>query len=57
MKKCPKCNKEYDRLLAVSRRDNETMICDDCGTAEALDDFPFAECLEGLMREVGYMEE
>ena len=37
--KCPKCGNEYDRLLALSRRDNKTMICDDCGTREALEDF------------------
>lgn len=37
MKICPKCKKRFERLLAVSRIDNETMICDDCGTMEALD--------------------
>ena len=35
---CPKCEREFDRLLALSRIDNQTMICDDCGTEEALDD-------------------
>lgn len=35
--KCPKCGKEFDRLLALSREDNKTMICDDCGVIEALD--------------------
>ena len=35
--KCPKCKKNFDRLLAVSRIDNKTMICDDCGVREALD--------------------
>lgn len=37
MKKCPICGKEYERLLALSRKDNKTMICDECGTKEALD--------------------
>ncbi|MBO5610605.1 MAG: hypothetical protein J5929_09605 [Eubacterium sp.] len=37
--KCPKCGREFERLLALSRDDNKTMICDDCGTAEALRDF------------------
>ena len=37
MMKCPKCGKEYERLLALSREDNNTMICDECGTKEALD--------------------
>ena len=34
---CPKCEKVVDRLLAISRVDNKTMICDECGTIEALD--------------------
>lgn len=37
MKICPKCNGRFDRLLAISRIDNKTMICDECGTKEALD--------------------
>lgn len=36
---CPKCGKDFDRLLALSRRDNKTNICDNCGTVEALEDF------------------
>lgn len=40
MKLCPKCGRQYDRLLALSRADNETMICDDCGIMEALDSIP-----------------
>ena len=39
MKKCPVCDKEFERLLALSRRDNKTMICDECGRREALEDF------------------
>lgn len=37
MAKCPKCKEEKGRLLALSRIDNKTMICDECGTKEALD--------------------
>ncbi len=37
MKICPRCGREYERLLALSRTDNKTMICDQCGTEEALD--------------------
>lgn len=37
--KCPKCGKEYDRLLALSRIDNETSICDRCGMEEAMADY------------------
>ena len=40
MKICQKCGRKFDRLLAVSRIDNKTMICDNCGTMEALDSVP-----------------
>ena len=40
MKICPKCGKEYEKLLALSRTDNKTMICDECGVKEALDSIP-----------------
>lgn len=35
---CPICNREYDGVPALSRTDNETLICPECGTAQALDD-------------------
>lgn len=38
MKICPKCGRKFERLLALSRKDNKTMICNECGTKEALDD-------------------
>ena len=34
---CPKCGKEYHGTPALSRVDNETYICPDCGTREALE--------------------
>ena len=37
--KCPKCGYEYERLLALSREDNKTMICGICGMKEALHSF------------------
>ena len=37
--KCPRCNKAYEGFPALSRRDNETEICPDCGQAEALEDW------------------
>ena len=37
---CPKCGREFERLLAVSRSDNKTMLCDECGTMEALNSLP-----------------
>lgn len=33
---CPKCGKEYTGYPALSREDNETYICPDCGVREAL---------------------
>ena len=39
MIKCPKCGRDCDSLLALSRRDNKTRICDSCGIQEAIEDF------------------
>lgn len=33
---CPKCGCTYFDAPALSRADNETLICPDCGTREAL---------------------
>lgn len=35
---CPLCGKEYKGVPALSRADNETLICPDCGTRQALAD-------------------
>jgi len=34
---CPKCGKTYTGRPAVSRADNTTLICPDCGTRDALE--------------------
>lgn len=34
---CPKCGRSYYGTPALSRADNETLICPDCGTREALE--------------------
>ena len=34
---CPLCGKTYGEAPALSRTDNETLICPDCGTREALE--------------------
>lgn len=34
---CPKCGKKYQGSPALSRVDNITYICPDCGTREALE--------------------
>ena len=37
---CPSCNKDYDsKYSAISRKDNETKICPECGIKEALCEF------------------
>ena len=36
MKICPICNQEIKGHPAISRKDNKTEICSNCGTAEAL---------------------
>ena len=35
---CPACGMPLDRHPAISRKDNKTEICSDCGTREALSD-------------------
>ena len=34
---CPRCGQVFIGHPAISRRDNLTMICPDCGTREALE--------------------
>ena len=34
---CPLCGKTYTDAPALSRTDNETLICPDCGTRQALE--------------------
>ena len=33
---CPLCGRTYQGVPALSREDNETLICPDCGTRQAL---------------------
>ena len=33
---CPLCGRAYHGAPALSREDNETLICPDCGTRQAL---------------------
>ena len=33
---CPRCGAAYSERPAISREDNQTPICPDCGTREAL---------------------
>ena len=34
---CPKCGQSYKGRPALSREDNKTLICPDCGVREALE--------------------
>ncbi len=34
--KCPECGKEFTGRPALSRKDNETLICPDCGIRQAM---------------------
>lgn len=34
---CPICRKSYTGIPAISRTDNSTGICSDCGTRQALE--------------------
>ena len=37
IKICPRCGQVYHEPPAFSRIDNQTLICPDCGTREALE--------------------
>lgn len=37
IKTCPKCHKRYSERPALSRIDNKTEICPECGTREAIE--------------------
>lgn len=39
LRTCPKCGKEYQEYPALSRIDNKTEICPECGMKEALEAF------------------
>ena len=38
-KKCPICTRRYVGIGAISRKDNKTEICSQCGLEEAMFDF------------------
>ena len=56
---CPRCGKPYFERPALSRVDNETLICPDCGTREALADLGVSvEEQESIINSIhGYMSE
>ena len=38
IRNCPICHRDYKDYPALSRRDNKTEICPECGVLEALED-------------------
>lgn len=42
-RRCPICGREYSDHPAISRADNETEICPDCGSRQALEAAGLAE--------------
>lgn len=45
---CPTCKSFVRDFPAISRRDNKTEICSDCGTREAMEDFMKAKMQHAL---------
>lgn len=43
IQKCPKCHKEFVDYPAISREDNETEICPECGVREAINAYTEAQ--------------
>lgn len=48
MKKCPKCRGPLGKRPALSRRDNKTDICSNCGYLEAIEDAK--KIIEGVVK-------
>ena len=56
---CPLCGKAYAEPPALSRKDNETLICPDCGTKEALETLGISpyeqeQIIEAIHRSLGH---
>ena len=49
IKICPRCGKPYHDVPALSRMDNETLICPDCGTREALESIDVDQAEQDVM--------
>ena len=54
---CPVCGREYLEIPALSRVDNATLICPDCGVREALNSIGVEEAEQeeilGILHRVG----
>ncbi len=57
-KVCPKCGKTYRGHPAISRADNKTPICSECGTREALEGLGIgSEEIENIIKTIPKIEE
>lgn len=46
IQRCPKCHKEFTEYPAISREDNKTEICPECGLREAMQAFMVEKGIE-----------
>lgn len=56
MRVCPLCGRSFYEAPAVSRKDNKTQICPDCGTREALESIGVGIKDQDLIIEVIHQE-
>ena len=58
LKICPYCGKPYNKPSALSRKDNKTDICPDCGALEAMESIGISqkerEAILQTMHRYGY---
>ena len=54
IKICPRCGKPYHDVPALSRMDNETLICPDCGTREALESIDVDQAEQDEIRAISH---
>jgi transcription elongation factor Elf1 len=54
--RCPRCESMESGYPAVSRRDNKTEICSDCGTEEAMFDFSRESIPKIVQKELNFMQ-
>ena len=54
-KKCPKCGQYYEDYPAISRADNKTEICPECGVREAFESFGVIEEANKVLEKINQM--
>ena len=61
LRTCPICGKEDNEHPALSRKDNTTLICPDCGTREALESIGVGQAEQeeilGIIHGIGRSED